>query len=337
MQNKRMLRRSAARACATILCTLCAGAISAAAVPAASSAQAADACGASTPTTLATVAALVASDIDRGERTGSETQVDLGHVTGDAALLAAVAADDIPATARAVAKIVYHHFWHIVRLRVLDAAGNLLADVGGPAVIAPVDGVLRSAAGAQIGTFVMSVQDDVGFAKLERRALGDSIGIYVAGELVAERGAEFPQAEPAADTTVTLAGVPYATETLTYDAFPSGTLDAVIALPPPTAAQTRESCTAVQVGEVGFVAERLALRFHPLASNYSNFAEVVHSETGAVVVVRIGLRVIAGSEGPGPATLPTAGTVSYEGQLWSVFAFAPTPPAKVYLLIPASS
>jgi hypothetical protein len=319
----------------TILCTLCAAALSAAVVPAASSAQAGVACAASTSATLAAVAATVANNIDRGELSGSETQVDLGHVTSDPALLAAVAADDIPATVRAVARIVYHHFWHIVRLRVLDTAGNVLADVGGPDVIAPVDGVLRSAAGAQIGTFVMSVQDDIGFAKLERRALGDSIGIYVAGQLVAERGAEFPKLEPAAGTTVTLAGVRYGTETLTYDAFPSGTLDAVIALPAPAAAQTRESCTAVEVGEIGFVAERLALRFHPLASNYSNFAEVVHSETGAIVVVRIGLRVIAGSEGPGPATLPTAGTVSYEGQLWSVFAFAPTPPAKVYLLIPA--
>jgi len=337
MQNRRMLGRSAARARATIRCALCAAALCAAAVPAASSAQPAGACGASTSATLASVAALVANNIDRGELSGSETQVDLGHVTSNAALLAAVAADDIPATVRAVSRIVYHHFWHIVRLRVLDAAGNVLADVGGPDVIAPVDGVLRSPAGTQIGTFVMSVQDDVGFAKLGRRALGDSIGIYVAGRLVAQRGAEFPTLEPAADAPVTLAGVRYGTETLTYDAFPSGTLDAVIALPAPTATQTRESCTAVEVGEVGFVAERLALRFHPLASNYSNFAEVVHSETGAVVVVRIGLRVIAGSEGPGPATLPTAGTVSYEGQLWSVFTFAPTPPAQVYLLIPASS
>jgi hypothetical protein len=321
----------------TILATLCAAALSAAAVPAASSAQAAVACGASTPSTLAAVAALVANNIDRGERSGSETQVDLSHVTSDSALLAAVAADDVPATVRAVARIVYHHFWHIVRLRVLDTAGNVLADVGGPDVIAPVDGVLRSAAGAQIGTFVMSVQDDVGFAKLDRRALGDSVGIYVGGELVAERGADFPKLEPAVGTTVTLAGVRYGTETLSYNAFPSGTLDAVIALPAPAAAQTRESCTAVEVTEIGFVAERLALRFHPLAASYSNFAEVVHSETGAVVVVRIGLRVIAGSEGPGPAILPPGGTVSYEGQLWSVFAFAPTPPAKVYLLIPAPS
>ena len=45
-------------------------------------------------------------------------------------------------------RIVYHPFWHIVRLRVLDASGRVLADFGGPDVIAPVSGTLRSAPGA---------------------------------------------------------------------------------------------------------------------------------------------------------------------------------------------
>jgi hypothetical protein len=299
------------------------------------SGQSAVACGPATTSTLQAVDAMVANNIDRGELSGSETQVDLSHVTGDADLLSALAADNATATARAVARIVYHHFWHIVRLRVLDGTGRLLADVGGPNVIAPVDGVLRSAAGAQIGSFVMSVQDDIGFAKLETRAVGDPIGIYVGGRLVAERGGTFPKLEPVG-ATVALAGVRYSAQTLTYDAFPSGTLDAVIALAPPTAAQSEQSCGAVVVGEIGRVAERLALRFHPLAASYGNFVEVVHSETGADVVVRIGLRVIAGSGGPGPLTLPRSGTVSYEDRLWSVFTFAPTPPAMVYLLIPAT-
>ncbi|MGA2006714.1 MAG: hypothetical protein ABSH27_04040 [Solirubrobacteraceae bacterium] len=326
-----MFRRSGLRL--TIVCGLLATLATAGAVSTASG-QAAVACGLATTSTLQAVDAMVANNIDRGELSGSETQVDLGHVTGDADLLSALAADDATATARAVAQIVYHHFWHIVRLRVFDAAGRLLADVGGPYVIAPVDGVLRSAGGQQIGSFVMSVQDDVGFAKLETRAVGDPIGIYVGGRLVTERGAQFPKLEPAG-ATVALGGLRYSSQTLTYDAFPSGTLDAVIALPPPTAALSEQSCGAVAVAEIGRVAERLALRFHPLAASYGNFVEVVHSETGADVVVRIGLRVIAGSGGPGPLTLPSSGTVSYEDRLWSVFTFAPTPPARVYLLIPA--
>ena len=74
-------------------------------------------------------------------------------------------------------RLVYHPIWHIVRLRVLDAAGHVLADIGGPYVIAPVPGVLRPD-GRAIGSFVMSVQDDVGFTKLETHAVGDPIGIY---------------------------------------------------------------------------------------------------------------------------------------------------------------
>ena len=52
------------------------------------------------------------------------------------------------------------------------------------------------------------------------------------------------------------------------------------------------------------------------------------------MVVRIGLRSIAGSEGPGPPTLPLSGTVSYQGRTWSVFSFAPTPPARIFVLVP---
>ena len=82
------------------------------------------------------------------------------------------------------------------------------------------------------------------------------------------------------------------------------------------------------VAEIGRVAQRLSLRFHPLVANYHNYVEVVHSETGAIVVVRIGLRAIAGTEGPGAVPLPTSGSVTYNGRVWTVFSFAPTPPAR---------
>ena len=326
-----MFRSTGDRRRVGALCGLLAAAALAGALPAAS-AQVAVACAGSTTSTLAAIDAMVANNIYRGELGGTETQTDVGHITTAPDLIAAVAADNVAATAKAVARIVYHHFWHIVRLRVYDAAGRLLADVGGPYVIAPVDGVLRSPTGAQIGTFVMSVQDDVGFTKLESRALGDPIAIYVGGARVAQLGAAFPRAEPSGPS-LALGGVRYASTALTYDAFPTGTLDAVIAVPAPTAALAGESCAAIDVSEIGRVAERLALRFHPLAANYPNFVQVVNSETGAVVVVRIGQRVIAGSGGPGPIVLPSHGTVSYEDRLWSVFTFAPTPPARVYLLI----
>jgi hypothetical protein len=295
------------------------------------SADTAAPCGASTLATLMTVDSKVANNIDGGELAGSETKVDLRHVTGAADLLSAVAADNRAATRKAVSRIVYHHFWHIVRLQALDASGRILADIGGPYVIAPVRGLL-SVGGRVIGSFVMSVQDDMGFAKLERHAIGDPIGIYVNGKLAVELGGQFPHRQPAG-TQVSLAGLIYAALALTYDAFPSGTLSAVIAVAPPAATLIAEPCSAVVVGEIGRVAERLAARFNPLAASYAGFVETCHADTGAIVVVRIGLRAIGGSNGPGPPILPLSGTVSYLSKNWSVFSFAPTPPARIYLLI----
>jgi drug/metabolite transporter superfamily protein YnfA len=279
---------------------------------------------------------MVATNIYRGELGGTETKIDLRHITGAADLLAAVAADDRRATLTAVQRIVYHSFWHIVRLRVLDAAGRVLADFGGPYVIAPVTGVLRSASGGVVGSFVMSVQDDAGFAKLEYRFVGDRIGIYVNGKLVVERGGSFPYLTPTG-AGLKLDGVLYNEVPRTYDAFPNGTVTAVIAVPIPVTTLPVQSCTAVVVGEIARVAQRIAALFSPLAANYPAFVEIITADTGALVVVRLGLRTIAGSAGPGPLTLPESGPVVYLSQIWTVFSFAPTPPARIYLLIATTS
>jgi len=288
-------------------------------------------CGAATVPTLAALDGRIATNIYGGEVGGSETQVDLHHVTGAPDLLAAVASGDAAATVAAVKRIVYHPFWHIVRLRVLDAAGALLADFGGPFVIAPVDGTLV-AGGTTIGSFVMSVQDDVGFTKLEMHAVGDPIAIYLGGHLVASLGARFPRVQPIAPR-LRLSGSAYAFQSETYNAFPTGTLTAVLAIPIPPPAVTAKSCAAVTLAETRRVVLRIAARYHPLAARYTNFVETAHADTGVLVIVRIGLRVIAGSGGPGPLAIPTAGTVSYLGRIWSVFSFAPTPPARVYVLV----
>jgi hypothetical protein len=314
-----------------------AAAVAACALPgaglgASSSAGATLACGPATLTTLTSLDAGVATNIYRGELGGSETKIDIGHVTTSADLLAAVAADNKTATLTVVKRLVYHPFWHIVRLRVLDAAGNLLADFGGPYVIAPVSGTLKDD-GRVIGSYVLSVQDDVGFTKLESHAVGDPIAIYVGGRRVAEMGADFPLAQPTA-TSLTLEGAGYGLVATSYNAFPTGTLVAVLAVPVPTLPMESQSCAAVSLAETERVVKRIAARFYPLAARYSNFVETVHADTDAVVVVRIGLRAIAGSEGPGPPALPQTGSVSYEGKMWSVFSFEPTPPARIFVLVP---
>ena len=105
--------------------------------------------------------------------------------------------------------LVYHGVWHIVRLRVLDPSGQVLAEVGGPYVIAPVTGVLRLD-GRVIGSYVMSVQDDYGFTLLEGHAAGDPIALYYARRerrRHRRRRCRGPLPKPPAGPTLTLAGV----------------------------------------------------------------------------------------------------------------------------------
>ena len=58
-------------------------------------------------------------------------------------------------------------------------------------MIAPVRGVIRSR-GRTVGRFLMSVQDDVGEAKLVQRFIGNAAGIASRGRLVAGWGGSFP-------------------------------------------------------------------------------------------------------------------------------------------------
>ena len=288
-------------------------------------------CGAATATTVRSVVASVATNIYRGELIGGEVFANEHRVAGSQALLAAVASGRRSAVYAAVHSLVYHPIWHIVRLRVLDGAGRVLADIGGPYIIAPVSGVLRSG-GRTIGSFLMSVQDDVGFTKLEVHAAGDPIGIYYQGRLVASLGGRFPTAPP---TTATLSVGAFQDSVIsqTYNAFPTGTLTSVILVAPPPAAWAIQPCIAVKMAEIGHVATLLSARFHPLDASYAKFAQVVHDDTGAVVILRIGTRPIAGSQGIGPPVIPDSGPVTYQGRPYWVFSFAPTPPARIYLLV----
>lgn len=133
-------------------------------------------CGTATAQTIAAVETHVARRIYDGEAGGSAVAEDVSHIVGSPELLSAVAAGDQPAVYAAVHAIVYTPHWHIVRLRVVKN-GRVLADVGGPYIIAPVRGALRQAA-RKVGSFVMSVQDDVGYVKLVTRFTGVPIDLY---------------------------------------------------------------------------------------------------------------------------------------------------------------
>jgi hypothetical protein len=289
---------------------------------------AAPGCGAATAATLGAVDATVLDHVHANEQDGTEVQADLAHVRTAGDLLSALARHDARAVTAAVTRLVLHPHWHIVRLRVLDPQGRVVADVGARDAIAPVGGTLRSGT-RTLGSFLISVQDDIGVAKLESRFVGDPIGIYAAGRLVASLGGSFPTTRPTAPTLGSVLLV-----TRTYGSFPSGTLTAVLRLAPPAAALARTPCARVRAGEFARVAGRFAALAHSLTSNWYGYAATVHLYSGALVFVRDGSRQLASSGGPGPATVPASGSVGYQGRTWLVASLTPRPPARVYVLAP---
>ena len=133
-------------------------------------------CGTRSAATVASVDTQVAQRIYADELAGRETLADQAHVRQSQALLSALSSGNSSAVAAAVRAIVYTPHWHIVRLRVLRA-GRVLADVGGPYVIAPVTGTLKQR-GRTLGRYVMSVQDDTGYVKLLSRFIGVPVELY---------------------------------------------------------------------------------------------------------------------------------------------------------------
>jgi hypothetical protein len=327
-------RRLIGAATALIVCLLAATAAGGSVTGTAAAAS--GACGGATLGVLASADAGIVTNIYANELAGAEVSADLRHVSASARLIHALERHDVSAARVAVEKLVYHHGWHIVRLRVFDLGGRVLADVGGPYVIAPVPGLLRSASGVLVGRFMMSVQDDTGVTKLEQRFVGDPIGIYYRGALVAGLRWGLP-ATPPAGLALTLGGVRYATTWRTYDAFPSGTLRALLLVPLPAAALRAKSCALVRVGEFGRIAWRLTSLLAPISEHYYGYAYWVHIYTGAEVFVRDpgGLQ-LAASDGSDPRSLPRSGRLNYEHTSWLVFSFEPSPPERVYLLVAAS-
>jgi hypothetical protein len=130
---------------------------------------------------------------------------------------------------------------HIVRLRVFAApagarAGTrLLADVGGPFVLAPVSGALTQG-GRKIGSFVLSIQDDEGYLRLTRRLAGLRVLMYMGrgahAALVKNSLGPEPGTVPARGR-YTYRGSTFNVYTLNARAFPSGPLTIRVLVPIP--------------------------------------------------------------------------------------------------------
>jgi hypothetical protein len=179
------------------------------------------ACAGSADAVLSRTLGEVGMRIYRGElsRTGAGARA-IASVTHSNALARAVASGEPMATRAAVMSIVYNHL-HIVRLRAIRN-GRVLADVGGPFVLAPLGGDIRLR-GRTVGRYVLSIQDDLGYVLLSGR-LGDmQVVMRAGGRQIMSSLQTAPVSLPAQGTT-TVGGVTYVTHEINATAFPSGPL-----------------------------------------------------------------------------------------------------------------
>lgn len=292
-------------------------------------AKSAGPCGSASAATVARVDEAVARRIYVAELRGYEVRADLAHVRESTELRAALRSSNQAAVYAAVHNIVYTPHWHIVRLRVIQH-GRLLADVGGPHVIAPVSGVLRSN-GKPLARFALSVQDDLGYTKLVTRFIGAPIELYQEGSPVM---GTFPAsvAAPRNGQSLTLAGVRYRALALNADAFPSGKLEAALLVASPPSASATRTCEAVRAAAWGGIAMHVAARFTPLAAHYEDFVHTLQGVSGGRVLVRSGAARLGAA---GPLRLPSGGRVRYRGLSWDVFSWVARAPTRIYFLTPA--
>lgn len=273
-------------------------------------------CGTAAAAEAVKAVSAVARRIYALELQSAEVRADQLQVAGYEPLLAALASGDHAGVQAAVTTLVYSHT-HIVRLRV-TSGGAVLADVGGPYILAPVGGPLRYH-GRTVGSYVLSVQDDSGYQKLEARYIGapvlmrvDSHEIPVEGTLPASAGSL-----PYGGRT-SYHGVPYDVYTFDAKAFPAGTLSISLLLSVP--ADSSSSCRAVDLAALAGVGEHVWHRFRTVGAPPSAFVHELSSLTGELVYVRAGSRQIAGSTSPGPH-LRDSGSVRYHGVTYAISSF----------------
>jgi hypothetical protein len=185
-------------------------------------------CGATSEGTIVKTLTRVADLIYSGE-SGDSARKQIRRVQHNTALLEAVAHRDPVATELAIKALLNHH---IVRLRV-SAGGQLLSDVGGPYVLAPVSAPLRLH-GHTIGSFVLSIQDDEGYLRLTRRLAGLKVLMYMSpGNQLVKNSLGPVTGEVPASGSYSYHGKSFRVFTVHAKEFPSGPLTIRVLVPLP--------------------------------------------------------------------------------------------------------
>jgi len=287
-------------------------------------------CGNDTASTVAETVGTLATRIYGEEAAGGP---DKQQVETYAPLLSALAAGNRAAVTTAVTHLVYSGT-HIVRLRVTQG-GAVLADVGGPYVLAPVHGVLVDH-GRTVGDYVLSVQDDLGYVKLETRFIDLPLILMRDGTRIPLPGT-ITSAPIPEHGDVSYEGGEYRVFSVKGEAFPEGALRMSVLVPAPSPSATH-SCPAVRVLEMGHLVKRIWRRFKLIGASVASFVQSTPGLTGAEIYVRKGSHQLAGSDGSGPSHILDEGTVSYEGITYGVTSFpglVDSRHVRVYVLLAA--
>ena len=228
--------------------------------------------------------------------------------------------------------LVFSHT-HIVRLRVTSRKGMLI-DVGGPYIIAPVGGTLRLH-GQSVGRYVLSVQDDLGYVKLESRYVGAPIILHMGTRrLPIEGTAAFTSAGLPAVAPVTYHGSSFETFSFDASAFPTGVLRVTL-LVSTSQVKSATSCDAIAAAELGRIGQRLWARYALASAPPAAYVRAIAHLTGGLAYVREGAHLLAGSSQRAPRALPQEGTAQNRGLTYRVSSFpvrVAGRPARVYLL-----
>jgi hypothetical protein len=190
---------------------------------------AASACASTPAQTAADAIGATAMRIYRQEQTGAATRAVVLAFERSHAFQEAVATDN-PLATRAAIVAFFEGTLHVVRVRA-TLGEKLVADVGGPHVLAPIRGDVRNAHGQIVGHFLLSVQDDLGYVILAQRFAGAQVFLSQNKQLVLGSTSFLPPSIPKHGEML-YRGIRYYTYSFTAEAFPKGTLEVSLLIPP---------------------------------------------------------------------------------------------------------
>ncbi|HEY3970065.1 MAG TPA: hypothetical protein VGL79_01590 [Solirubrobacteraceae bacterium] len=170
-----------------------------------------------------------AKRIYRQEQSGAATRAVVGDFENSRPFQEAVATDNPIATRAAIVKF-FEGTLHVVRVRA-TLGEKLVADVGGPHVLAPTRGDVRNAHGRVVGHFLLSVQDDLGYVILAQRFAGAQTFLYENKQLLLGSTSPAPPSIPKHGEML-FDGIRYHAYSFMAEAFPKGTLEISLLIPP---------------------------------------------------------------------------------------------------------